>query len=120
MQQYADIAAGHHKTYDGLYGYPHEFDYYRTPNKIFIDLVRICDSFDAATDYLGRSYAKNKTFEQVLKELQMGSGACYSKEMTDLIVKSPSLQQELEKLLLHDRETICLDMYTKMKGLLQE
>lgn len=120
LQQYADIAAGHHKTYDGLYGYPHEFDYYRTPNKIFIDLVRICDSFDAATDYLGRSYAKNKTFEQVLKELQMGSGACYSKEMTDLIVKSPSLQQELEKLLLHDRETICLDMYTKMKELLQE
>lgn len=35
----------------------HEFDYYRTPkNKIFIDLVRICDSFDVATDYLGRSY----------------------------------------------------------------
>lgn len=120
LQQYTDIAAGHHKTYDGLYGYPHEFDYYRTPNKIFIDLVRICDSFDAATDYLGRSYAKNKTFEQVLKELQMGSGTCYSKEMTDLIVKSPSLQQDLEKLLLHDRETICLDMYTKMKGLLQE
>lgn len=120
LQQYIDIAAGHHKTYDGLYGYPHEFDYYRTPNKIFIDLVRICDSFDAATDYLGRSYAKNKTFEQVLKELQMGSGTCYSKEMTDLIVKSTSLQQELKKLLLHDRETICLGMYTKMKGLLQE
>lgn len=48
----------------------------------------------------------------------MGSGTCYSKEMTDLIVKSTSLQQELEKLLLHDRETICLGMYTKMKGLL--
>lgn len=120
LKQYADIAAGHHKTYDGAYGYPEELTYHHASNKILIDLVRVCDSLDAATDYLGRSYAKNKSFTQVVKELQTGSGTYYSKKITDLIMQSPVLQQQLEKLLLHDREAICLAMYSKMKGLLQQ
>lgn len=120
LKQYADIAAGHHKTYDGAYGYPEELTYHHASNKILIDLVRVCDSLDAATDYLGRSYAKNKSFTQVVKELQTGSGTYYSKKITDLIMQSPVLQQQLEKLLLHDREAICLEMYSKMKGLLQQ
>ena len=116
LAQYADVAAGHHKTSDGIFGYPKEFDNCSVPDKLIIDLVRICDSLDAATDYLGRSYAQNKTFAQVLKELQEGRGTCYSQEIIDVIEGSDLLQKNLEKLLLYDRETICLEMYEKMKG----
>lgn len=112
------MAVGHHKTYDGQYGYPMEFDNVHAPDKILIDIVSICDSLDAATDYLGRSYAKNKSFGQVLQELQRGSGCRYSKEIVEVIAKSEPLQKELEKLLLYDREIICLKLYTKMKELL--
>jgi len=55
-----------------------------------------------------------------LKELQLGSGTRYSTEIVQLLADSTQLQWELEKLLLHDRENICLHMYKKMKGLLQE
>lgn len=67
-----------------------------------------------------RSYAKNKTFAQVMKELQSGSGTRYSTEIVQVLTESSQLQQKLEKLLLHERERICLHMYRKMKGLLQE
>lgn len=119
LRKYADMAVGHHKTYDGQYGYPMEFDNVHAPDKILIDIVSICDSLDAATDYLGRSYAKNKSFGQVLQELQRGSGCRYSEEIVEVIAKSEPLQKELEKLLLYDREVICLKLYTKMKELLR-
>lgn len=116
LAQYAGVAAGHHKTFDGVFGYPKEFDICSASDKLLIDLVRICDSLDVATDYLGRSYAKNKTFPQVLTELRRGGGTCYSKEIINVIAESDSLQRQLEKLLLYDRETICLEMYRVMKG----
>lgn len=117
LRKYAATAIGHHKSHDGTWGYPMEFDNIHTSEKILIDFVSICDSLDAATDYLGRSYAKNKTFHQVLKELQAGSGIRYSQKIVDIIVQSPSLQNELENLLFNEREKICLDMYTKMKSI---
>lgn len=117
LRKYAATAIGHHKSHDGTWGYPMEFDNIHTSEKILIDLVSICDSLDAATDYLGRSYAKNKTFHQVLKELQAGSGIRYSQKIVDIIGQSPSLQNELENLLFNEREKICLDMYTKMKSI---
>ena len=69
----------------------------------------------AATDYLGRSYARTKPFHQVLKEFQAGSGTRYSKEVVDLISESPELQQELELFLLHHRENVCLEVYKRIK-----
>lgn len=120
LKQYTHMAVGHHKSYNGSFGYPPEFENKNASDRILIDIVTICDSLDAATDYLGRSYAKNKTFAQVLKELQLGSGTRYSTEIVQLLADSTRLQWELEKLLLHDRENICLHMYKKMKGLLQE
>lgn len=115
LQQYIGIAAGHHKSSDGTYGYPPDFDHRKCPDRILIDIVSICDSLDAATDYLGRSYARTKPFHQVLKEFQAGSGTRYSKEVVDLISESPELQQELELFLLHHRENVCLEVYKRIK-----
>ena len=115
LQQFSGIAAGHHKFSDGTLGYPPEFDPQKYSDKILIDIISICDSLDAATDYLGRSYAKTKNFHEVLKELQISSGTRYSKEVVDFISSTPALQKELENFLLRQREQICLDVYTHMK-----
>lgn len=80
-----------------------------------IDIISICDSLDAATDYLGRSYARTKTLSQVLGELQAGSGTRYSSHVVNLISDSPKLQSELEQFLLHHREDVCLEVYQKIK-----
>ncbi len=117
LTPYAGIAAGHHKFCDGSFGYPSDFDHRSAPARIVTDIVSICDSLDAATDYLGRSYAKTKSFPEILKELQDGSGRRYSKEIVSLITDSLPLQHDLERFLLHDREQICLELYIKMKGI---
>lgn len=74
LVEFHDIAAGHHRSFDGKTGYPMEFDNAKSPKKVFIDLITICDSLDAATDTLERNYTTAKTFEQVLAELQAGAG----------------------------------------------
>lgn len=117
LKPYAGVAAGHHKFCNGVSGYPPDFDNRSDPARIVTDIVSICDSLDASTDYLGRSYAKTKSFPEVLEELQNGSGTRYSKEIVDLILNSPPLQRDLERFLLHDREQICLELYIKMKGM---
>lgn len=63
LKEFSDIAAGHHKGYDGSFGYPADFDNTKSDKKILIDLITVCDSLDAATDYLGRSYAKTKSLD---------------------------------------------------------
>ena len=115
LHKYIGIAAGHHKSSDGSYGYPSDFDAVNRPDKILIDIISICDSLDAATDYLGRSYARTKTLSQVLGELQAGSGTRYSSHVVNLISDSPKLQSELEQFLLHHREDVCLEVYQKIK-----
>lgn len=117
LKPYAGVAAGHHKFCNGVSGYPPDFDNRSDPARILIDIVSICDSLDASTDSFGRSYAKTKSFPEVLEELQNGSGTRYSKEIVDLILNSPPLQRGLEKFLLQDREKICLELYIKMKGM---
>ena len=69
---YADIAHGHHRTYDGTGGYPDDFDILHSPCRPVIDLVHICDCLDAATDYLSRNYHNAKDFDTVLSELADG------------------------------------------------
>lgn len=115
LHKYIGIAAGHHKSSDGTCGYPSDFDAVNVPDKIMIDIISICDSLDAATDYLGRSYARTKTLSQVLGELQAGSGTRYSANVVNLISDSPELQHELEQFLLHRREDVCLEVYQKIK-----
>ena len=101
-----DIAVGHHKSYDGTYGYPKEFDNCASPQRIFIDLMSICDSLDAATDTYGRNYAKPKSFETVFAEFQRDKGTRYSAAIIDMIAGNPTLQGDLKKLIETGREEV--------------
>lgn len=113
--QYADIAEGHHKSYDGAYGYPNAFDNTASPLRIFIDIITICDSLDAATDTLGRNYAQPKEFDAVLQELDRVGGARYSRELVDLIHSHLALRSRLRRLLVYGR----IETYYEVHDMIQ-
>ncbi len=97
LKVYADVAEGHHKTYDGTGGYPADFDNTASPIRSLIDLITICDSIDAATDGLGRNYTRAKTFHQVLGELKQGAGRRYNDKLVALIAQDEQLVATIEE-----------------------
>lgn len=101
---FSDIAEGHHKNYDGLNGYPENFDNLHSPQKIFIDLITVCDAIDAATDTLGRNYTVPKTLDDVLHEFVKGKSTRYSPIIVDFLVKDQNLQNVLNELLIKGRK----------------
>lgn len=112
LEEFHDIAAGHHRSFDGKRGYPMEFDNTKSPKKVFIDLITICDCLDAATDTLGRNYTSAKTFNQIMAELLAGAGSSYSDVLVDFISGSGKLKDELAELIEKDRGQVYYDVYS--------
>lgn len=113
LQPFRDIALGHHKFYDGSYGYPNDFDNTASPIKIFIDIITLCDCIDAATDYLGRNYAVGKDFYMVLQEFHRDSGTRYSDVLVELLEKDVNLQKKIQELTVNERKTVYYEIYNK-------
>lgn len=67
-----DVALGHHKSYDGKHGYPANFDHTASSARFMIDLFRICDRMEAATDEIGRVYRQNRGIGGVLGGIEAG------------------------------------------------
>lgn len=111
LSVFRDIALGHHKSYDGAFGYPEDFDNTASPQKIFIDIITICDSLDAATDRLGRNYTSAKPFDIVLEELKTGSGTRYSGELVELLDSSINLRKRIRNFLEEGRQDVYYDVH---------
>ncbi len=110
LEPFRDIILGHHKYFDGIHGYPADFDVSRSPKKIFIDLISICDTIDTATDVKGRNYAAKKDFDEVLKELQL-MDTRYSPKLVDFISKDEALMDELRYMTRMGRNYTSYEMY---------
>lgn len=108
---YHDIILGHHRSYDCRSGYPMEFDPSGSSVKIIIDLIAICDSLDAATDYLGRNYAIRKDLSTVVRELREGAGTRYNPDLVALIETDEDLYNRLNELITHGREDLYYDLF---------
>ena len=111
LSRFRDLAVGHQKSYDGAFGYPADFDNTASPQKIFIDIISICDSLDAATDHLGRNYATAKDFAVVMGELRQGRNTRYSGDIVDLIDSDPRLRERLRYLLEDGRRDVYYDVH---------
>ncbi len=90
-----DIALGHHKSYDGKGGYPENFDNTKSRVHFLIDLFKICDCMEAATDDIGRIYGKVKTIDEFIDELEFGAGHIYNPDIVDIIGKDEQLKNDL-------------------------
>ncbi len=113
-REYADIAMGHHLWYDGSQGYPEQFDPKNSPHRVFIELTACADCMDAATDDVGRSYKKGKTFDEYIDEVREGAGTRYASWIADLLER-PELREKLQELLEKKRREIYRDTFMLLK-----
>lgn len=111
LKKYGDVILGHHKSYDGKFGYPSEFDNTTSPVRFFIDLIRLGDALEAGTDRLDRNYRIGKSFPELLLELEEGSGSSYHPELVNLIINDKELREDLEYLLETGRQRTCYELY---------
>lgn len=86
-EKYVNMARLHHKWYDGTEGYPELYDNRKSADKIFVDIIKIADCIDAATDHIGRSYSRGKTLDEVIEEILSGRGAEYSPDVAEILEK---------------------------------
>ncbi len=93
---YYDIMLYHHKSYDGKSGYPEDLDNTKSVYKPVTDLITICDTIDAATDNLEKSYSSPKSFNLVLEELIKGKGTLYNPIIVSLIENNINLISNLD------------------------
>lgn len=110
---YEDLIRGHHKFYDGIGGYPANFDVKKSKFSVYINLLTICDSLDTATDYRGRNYAKKKNFDMVLEEFKKDSQSRYSKVLVDLINEDEALKDVLRYMTETGRKYTSYETYRK-------
>ncbi len=103
---FADIALGHHKSYDGKFGYPYDFDNLNSPVKLIIDVITVADSIDAATDSVGRSYASEKTLSHLKDDLLSQIGNRYSPFVAEIVFNNQELYNSIEEILTDYRYSI--------------
>ena len=114
-KDYVDVIRAHHLWYDCSHGYPSDFDTFKSPYKTIIDIVLAADCLDAATDTIGRSYNKGKTFLEYEQEVIAGSGSHYAPFLPELF-KVPQLREDIEYLLNEGRQKQYLETFRLLKS----
>lgn len=111
-----DVALGHHKSYDGKHGYPANFDHTASSARFMIDLFRICDRMEAATDEIGRVYRQNRGIEVFWEELKLGAGYLYQPQLVEMILNDDGLRGELSYLCSGGRIAVYYSTYHDFVG----
>lgn len=105
-----DVILGHHRFYNGQGGYPNIFDNTKSRYKFIIDMCGIADVFDAGTDEIGRSYAKGKTVEELVGEIQADAGIKYS-PLIAKVLDDPVLIDAIKEHITSGRKSIYYRAY---------
>lgn len=112
MQDEAAVALRHHLFYNQHGGYLDPHAACPEPVRRLVDIVTVCDSLDAATDNVGRSYANAKTFTMLVNELRFGAGVRYSPDVVRLF-DDEAFRGEVETSLRRERRAIYCRIYTE-------
>lgn len=104
-----DCARMHHRYYNSEGGY---MDYQHTKNKPLVNILSVADSIDAATDTIGRPYARRKTFEDLICEFREMAGTRYDKYVCD-IIEVPEVREKIRYIIEERRKDINYEIYTK-------
>ncbi len=114
LRPFADVAHGHHKTYDDKKGYPVDFLRKDSESAIWIDIITLSDCIDAATDSRGRIYKKAKPFEEVLKEFKDGAGTAYNPDLVELLINNEGLKKTIQYIVTEGRDSYLFAVYRHM------
>jgi len=83
FRQIADYVLYHHEQYDGT-GYPKNLKGEEIP--IESRVISVVDAFDAMISY--RSYRKNKSIQEALKELKAFKGTQFDPHIVDIFIEN--------------------------------
>lgn len=111
LEPFFDIIRGHHKSYDGKSGYPKDFDNTKARNRVIVDLIKIADCMNAATDNIERIYKDAMTYDEFTKELELGANTEYNPDIVTLIKENKELNATLKKCIEEDRSHIYFRTY---------
>lgn len=114
MKPYLDVILLHHKSYDGKSGYPEQYDNTISSVRFIIDIIKICDCMDAATDYIGRNYKEPKSFTEFVNELMRGAGTLYNPDIVAIICDNEALRKSLEYTCNDGRKRIYYETYYEL------
>lgn len=98
-----DCARLHHRWYDESKGYPEEA---HTINKAFVSIITVADCFDAASDYMGRSYNTIKSINELSKEFSMYKGTRYDPDVVEMLCKSEVLAKVSDLVSIKNRNQL--------------
>lgn len=113
MKKYIPMIMGHHRFYNDKDGYPSNYRYLDKPEPLLVSIIQFSDCMDAATDYLGRVYAKAKTYDVILKELESKKGVQYNDVLIELMLEDEQFQKDLSNLVTTGREELCYEIYNQ-------
>ena len=114
LAAYSEVAANHHRSVDGVFGYPQGVEAPSETYHLFTCIITISDSLDAATDSYGRNYASSKTFTRVLEEMKNDQNR-YHAELVQFIEECVPLREELSYIIRCKRAEVYEHVYHLLK-----
>ena len=114
LAAYSEVAANHHRSVDGVFGYPQGVEPPSEAYHLFTCIITISDSLDAATDSYGRNYASSKTFTRVLEEMKNDENR-YHAELVRFIEECIPLREELSYIIRCKRAEVYEHVYHLLK-----
>lgn len=85
IQAFTQPAFGHHRFYNEQGGYPTYYQRTDDLNQLMTDIITVADSVDAATDNIGRCYAKGVSLTELVGQLSAQSGTRYAPFVVELL-----------------------------------
>ncbi len=116
LSQYRDVILGHHKHYDGMGGYPENYDNTQAFHKIITDMIFLADSIDFLFDPFMQK-GNNRNFEEILQELHDGMGTKYHPMLIEVIESSKSLQEKILAAVSDDKYAAMFEYYKDLENL---
>jgi len=100
---YIDIIRGHHRYFDNSEGYPEDFDTSTSQYKVFIDIIAVANTLDAATDDISKTYNRAKPLEDICIEIFEKAGTRYSPVIAH-VLEDDTVRSSLSRILDEDRK----------------
>ena len=112
---YADIALGHHLSYDEKSGFPVDFSPKESPVRPMLYIISAADAIASVFQETASRYRPARSLDEALEELRRGSGTVYAPFVVELLTPE-SRREELRRELGGMLDQAFLDMYRRRKG----
>lgn len=90
-QDFAPIALGHHRWFDGLGGYPQEYRREEVRDAVLTDIVSVADFIDESCNPAADYQTEVLSFEEMLKRLTALSGSRFSPRVADAALRQQNM-----------------------------